>query len=50
MKFDLTLHEVNQNSYHHTYNNCFHNFKIIIRICKTHLHNINIIKQTSANN
>ena len=44
MKFDLTLHEVNQNSYHCVHNNCFRNFKIIIRICETHLHDINIIK------
>ena len=50
MKFDLTLHEINQNSYHHAYNNRFRNFKIIIRICETHLYNVNIIKQTSANN
>ena len=44
MKFDLTLHEVNQNSYHRVHNNYFHNFKIIIRICEMHLYDVNIMK------
>ena len=42
------LHKVSQNSYHRAYNNCFRNFKIIIRICEIHLYNINIINQISA--
>ena len=50
MKFNLTLHEVSQNSYHRAHINRFRNFKIIIRICETHLCDVNIIKQTSANN
>ena len=44
MRFDLTLHEVSQNFYHRVHNNRFYNFKIIIRICETHLHDVNIIK------
>ena len=36
--------KVSQNSYYYVYNNRFRNFKIIIRICETHLHDVNIIK------
>ena len=44
MKFNLMLHEISQNFYHRVHNNYFRNFKIIIRICETHLYNVNIIK------
>ena len=50
MKFVYALHKVSQNSYYYVHNNYFCNFKIIIRICETHLYNIIIIKQTFANN
>ena len=44
MKFDLTLHEVSQNSCYRAHINHFCNFKIIIRIYETHLYDVNIIK------
>ena len=50
MKFDLMLHKISQNFCYRVHNNHFCNFKIIIYICETHLYNVNIIKQTSANN
>ena len=48
MKFNLTLHEISQNFCYRAHNNYFCNFKIIIYIYETHLHDVNIIKQTSA--
>ena len=50
IKFNYILYEVSQNFCYRVYNNYFRNFKIIIRIYKTQLYDVNIIKQAFLNN